>query len=120
MTAGPEGIAPETVVTAETVNDNVLPTIVPRKPDHDERRDKSGSEATAERRRFEIELDEIEHPALPAVVLSSTARSSALSVNWSTWARTCTVWLPIAACSEAAVSAAWARSSAQCQSPHMR
>ncbi|MBY6681323.1 ATP-dependent Clp protease ATP-binding subunit ClpX [Rhodococcus sp. BP-316] len=29
------------VVTAETVNDNVLPTIVPRKPDRPERREKS-------------------------------------------------------------------------------
>ncbi|MFZ2178851.1 MAG: ATP-dependent Clp protease ATP-binding subunit ClpX [Rhodococcus sp. (in: high G+C Gram-positive bacteria)] len=29
------------VVTAETVNDNVLPTIVPRKPERGERRDKS-------------------------------------------------------------------------------
>jgi len=29
------------VVTSETVNDNVLPTIVPRKPERPERRDKS-------------------------------------------------------------------------------
>ncbi|MDJ0111798.1 ATP-dependent Clp protease ATP-binding subunit ClpX, partial [Rhodococcus erythropolis] len=29
------------VVTAETVNDNVLPTIVPRKPERGERRDKT-------------------------------------------------------------------------------
>ena len=29
------------VVTAETVNDNVLPTIVPRKPPRNERREKT-------------------------------------------------------------------------------